>query len=207
MWRDWALLLYQVASSSIQPFGHSRQGRKLRALHLLGEAGSHLTQRHWAEAYLRTKCHLDPSSRLATIDMGRKLGTLLPFWGGGAGFRSNTMSFWLRPTQSSGILIHPAICPQYTWAEHWGFRPLLEEGELGSHLTQCRLGWGLPPCQVASWSIQPFGHNRYGQKMGAPPPFGRGGAGSPSNIMWPGPRPTRMQSFILSIQPFGHSTP
>ena len=28
----------------------------------------------WAEAYLRTKWHLDPSSRLATIDMGRKLG-------------------------------------------------------------------------------------------------------------------------------------
>jgi len=32
-------------------------------------------------------------------------------------------------------------------------------GELGSHLTQCHLGWGLPPCQVASWSIQPFCHN------------------------------------------------
>jgi len=26
-------------------------------------------------------------------------------------------------------------------------------GELGPHLTQCRLGWGLPPYQVASWSI------------------------------------------------------
>jgi len=25
----------------------------------------------WAEAYLRTKWHLDPSSRLGTIDMGR----------------------------------------------------------------------------------------------------------------------------------------
>jgi len=28
----------------------------------------------WADAYLRTKWHLDPSSRLDTIDMGRKLG-------------------------------------------------------------------------------------------------------------------------------------
>jgi len=28
----------------------------------------------WADAYLRTKWHLDPSIRLATIDMGRKLG-------------------------------------------------------------------------------------------------------------------------------------
>jgi len=34
----------------------------------------------WAEAYLRTKWHLDPSSRLATTDMGRKLGAVL-FWG------------------------------------------------------------------------------------------------------------------------------
>jgi len=30
----------------------------------------------WAEAYLRTKWHLDPPNRLATIDMGRKLGDL-----------------------------------------------------------------------------------------------------------------------------------
>ena len=35
----------------------------------------------------------------------------------------------------------------------------LRGGELGSHLTQCRLSRGLPPYQVASWSIQPFGHN------------------------------------------------
>jgi len=32
-------------------------------------------------------------------------------------------------------------------------------GELGSHLKQCCLGKGLPPYQVASWSIQPIGHN------------------------------------------------
>ena len=37
---------------------------------------------------------------------------------------------------------------------------VLEKGrELGPHLTQCGLGRGLPPYQVASWSIQPFGHN------------------------------------------------
>jgi len=34
------------------------------------------------EAYLRTKWHLDPSSRLATIDIGRKLGAMSPFWVG-----------------------------------------------------------------------------------------------------------------------------
>jgi len=71
--------------------------RKLGAVHLLGELmGPHLTQRPWAETYLRAKCHLDPCSRMATIkrDMGRKLGAQPPFG----------------------------------------------EGELGPHLTQCRLG-------------------------------------------------------------------
>jgi len=28
-------------------------------------------------------------------------------------------------------------------------------------------------------------------------PFGRGGTGSPSNTVWPGPRPTFVPSFIL----------
>jgi len=127
--------------------------------------------------------------------MGQKLGTVPPFWGGGA-------------------------------------------------LAQCGLGWGLPPYQVASWSIQPFGHNRHGPKIGGLCPFlGRGaaspsitmslgsskaylptkwhldpsshlattdmgqklgavplcwgGPGSPSNTMWPGPRPTCVPSFMI----------
>jgi len=33
------------------------------------------------EAYHRTKWHLDPSSRLGTIDMGRKSGGSAPFLG------------------------------------------------------------------------------------------------------------------------------
>jgi len=33
-------------------------------------------------------------------------------------------------------------------------------GELGPHLTQCRLRRGLHAYQVVSWCIQPFGHNR-----------------------------------------------
>jgi len=31
--------------------------------------------------------------------------------------------------------------------------------ELGSYPTQCGLGRGLPPYQVAPWSIPSFGHN------------------------------------------------
>ena len=34
-------------------------------------------------------------------------------------------------------------------------------GVAGSHLTQCRLGRGRSPHQVASWSIQPFGRREY----------------------------------------------
>jgi len=70
-------------------------------------------------------------------------------------------------------------------------------GGLGRHLTQCRLGWGLPPYQVPPWSIQPFCHNRHGpKKNGAMPLWGRG-AWSPSNTMSPGTRPTSIPSGIL----------
>ena len=46
-----------------------------------GELGPiyHNTAR--TEAYLRTNWHLDPSVRLTTIDMGRKLGGCAPFRG------------------------------------------------------------------------------------------------------------------------------
>ena len=97
------------------------------------ELGPHLTQCcvARAEAYHRTKSwHLDPSSRLATINMGRKLGAV-PFLGGGA----------------------------------------------GPHQAQCSLGRGLPPYQVASSSMQPFGHNRYGPKIGGCAPLGEGDLG------------------------------
>jgi len=39
--------------------------------------------------------------------------------------------------------------------------------KLRPHLTQRALGRGVPPYQVASSSIQPFGHNRHGPKNGA----------------------------------------
>ena len=74
-------------------------------------------------AYVHTKWHLNPSSRLAATDMGRKLGAV-PFRGWGAGSPSNTLSPRLRPTSvPSGILIHPAVWPQYTWAENRGLCP------------------------------------------------------------------------------------
>jgi len=105
----------------------------------------------WAEAYLRTKWHLYPSRRLATIH-GPIIGGCCapPFWGRGAGSPSVTMPARPRPT----------------WY------------------------------QVASLSMKSFGHNRHEPKIGgAVPPFG--GAGSPSNTMWPGSRPTSVPSFVL----------
>jgi len=66
------------------------------AVPFLGGAGPMNTILALAEVYLRTKCHLDPSSRLATIDMGQKVGAV-PL-SGGARSPSNTMSPGPRPT-------------------------------------------------------------------------------------------------------------
>jgi len=78
----------------------------------------------------------------------------------------------------------------------WG-SPRFWRGGAGS--PQSRLGRGLSPYQVAvaSWSMQPFGHNRYGPKIGGLCPFGGGGAGSPSDAICPGLSPTCMPSFVL----------
>jgi len=78
-WRTLAILNKSNKSSAVAEMGdrgHKQHRPKTggRAPFRRGELGPHLTQRRWAEAYLRTKWHLDPSSRLATIDMGRKLG-------------------------------------------------------------------------------------------------------------------------------------
>ena len=78
----------------------------------------------------------------------------------------------------------------------------LFKGEVGPHLTQCGLDRSLPPYQVASWSIQPFGHNKLRAENcgGGLCPIKGGRAGSPSNRMWPGPKPICMPSLILIHQ-------
>jgi len=66
--------------------------------------------------------------------MGRKLGapSLRPLFGErGAESPSNTKFPGLRPTSiASVVLMHPAVWPQYKWAEKWGggLRPLFGEG-------------------------------------------------------------------------------
>jgi len=97
------LLPYQLVSSSIQPFGHNRHEPKtgdcapiggaatpsnttspgLRFTSvpsgIMGGVGVPFFGDSWVHiehkvAYLHTKWHLSPSSRLATTDIGRKLG-------------------------------------------------------------------------------------------------------------------------------------
>jgi len=97
------------------------------------------------------------------------------------------------------------------WAKKVGGCCAPFRGGAGSHLTQCRLGQGLPPYQVVSWSIQPFDHNRHRPQFAdlhasVHKPQKRGGgccapfcgeAGFLSDTMWPRLRPTAVPSGIL----------
>jgi len=149
-----------------------RRGERCYAPFGGGRVSPHLTQCDWAEAYLCTKWHLDPSSRLATTDMGRKSGAV-PLWGEGAGAPSNTLWPGTRPTSvPSGILIHPAVWSQQTWDENWG---CCAEAYL-------RTKWYLDTSSHLATM-----HGPKSAVCSAPCLF-FGGAGSPSNTMSPGPR-------------------
>ena len=92
----------------------------------------------------------ETGDRLATIGMGRKFrGGCALFLGGGTGSPCNTMWPGSRSLSvASGIVINLAIWPH--GPKIGGAVPLFGEGELGPHLTQCRLGQCLPLYQVAS---------------------------------------------------------
>jgi len=91
--------------------------------------------------------------RLATVDIGLKVGVLCPFlWGGEAGFSCDTMSPGPRPTfVSSGILIHPAVWPQQTWAKYWELCPFL--GRAGSPSNN--VAWAEAYLHT-KWHLDPF---------------------------------------------------
>jgi len=132
------------------------------------------------------------------------LGKLWRIW-----TTENLIKFW-KWFKTYSTYIHRCLCEKLKWSWNkssavaeigWlfghnrhrqrsgGDTVSLSVGELGPHLTQCGLGQGLPPYQVASRSIQPFGHNRYGPRIGGCAPFW--GARSPSDTMSPGPWPTK----------------
>jgi len=176
-------------------------------------------------------CHLDPSSRLPTIDMSR-MGALPPFGGGelgphlaqcGLGWRLRACqvpSWSFQPFGTNWDVVcdvdsagskkpsirwgpdlpmwrdnferegHPVVkyrdslswAVQQVLSSSWNGRPFGDnryEPKIGGrglcpflvrkldpHVTQCGLGRGLTSYQVASWSIQPFDHNKHGPKSG-----------------------------------------
>jgi len=79
------------------------------------------------------------------------------------------------------------------------------EGKLRPHLKQCGLGWGLPPYQVVSWSIQLFGHNRHVLKIGKLCPFGGELGPSLTQCCLSRGLPNYQVAFS-SIQPLGYNT-
>ena len=98
--------------------GHNRHGPK-RGVGLLcvfrgAELGTHLTQCGLGRGLLPYQVvHLHPSSRLATIDMDRKL-VVCPFGEGGAGSPSNNVARAEAYLHAKFHLIRPTVWPQYT---------------------------------------------------------------------------------------------
>jgi len=108
--------------------------------------------------------------RLATIDMGQKVGGAVPLFRG-AEYPSNTMLPGTRPTSvglPSGILIHPAVWPQQTWAEKWGLCPFWGAGSPSNTVS-----WAEATSLPSGILIHPAVWPQYmGQKVGAAvPPF------------------------------------
>ena len=136
---------YQVASWSIQPFSHNRNRPKIgdSAPFWGEELGPHLAQCGLDRG--PPACQVPPKS-IQPFGHNRRaknsVGLCPFFWGRARTHQTPGPS----PTSiPSGVLVHPAVCPQRTLAENWGLCPF-RGGELGPHLTQ--LGWDLPPYQL-----------------------------------------------------------
>ena len=102
--------------------------------------------------YLRTKWHHDPSSRLATTDMAKNwVGVVCRFSGGSwvpIGYKVAWVEAYLRTKWHLSPFSHLATMDI---GQQLGTQlPIpLWEGELGPHLTQCRVNRGLPLYKVA----------------------------------------------------------
>jgi len=121
----------------------------------------------WAKVYFRTKWYLHPSSLWPQQTCtGPKTGGLCPFEGGGA-TPSNTTSPGPRFTSvPSGILIHPAVWPQKTWAKNWvGVVCLFFLGVAGSPSNTKSPEPRPTSIPNGILSIQPYGHNGHRPKI------------------------------------------
>jgi len=106
----------------------------------------------WMTVTNKSSAVAEMGDRLATLDMGRKVGGCCAPSAGRAGSPSNTLCLGrgLCPHQVASWSIQlfghnrhaPRIGAPYSWGE-----------ELVPYLTQCGRGRGLPPCQVLSRTI------------------------------------------------------
>ena len=129
-------------------------------------------------------------------------------------FQLSSIAISVSLHQSVSICPHSANISHQELSNSWDGRPFGHNRNMGRkagasvpfpfgpHLTQCRLGWGLPSYHVASWSIQPFATKDMGRKVGAAVPLsGRLGPHLTQCGLGRGLPPYQMASW--SIQPFG----
>ena len=105
-----------------------------------------------AEARLRTKWCPDPSSHLAIIYIGRKVGVVCPCHRDRSGSPSNTMWPGHSPTSlPSGILIHPTAWPQQTWAADYTDADKACVPKLRNWGLLCPFPWGTVSQSSTMW--------------------------------------------------------
>ena len=120
----------------------------------------------WAEAYLRTQWHHDPSSRLTTTDMGQKLGRLLwHFFVGGDNVA------WVEAYLRTKCHLNPSNRLATTdMGRKLGDVPPFVGGAESPINTMSP--WPRPTAVPSGILIlQPFGHNGHGPKIGGLRPF------------------------------------
>jgi len=103
-------------------------------------------------------------NRLATTDMGRKVGAAVPLSVRELG-PTCRLGRGLPPYQVVAWSIQPFRHNRHG-PKSGGCCAPFRGGKLGPHPTQCGPGRGLSLCRVVSWCIQPFGHSRHGPKSG-----------------------------------------
>ena len=111
-----------------------------------GELRPHLIQRNLVRVLPPYQVHLDLSSRLATIDMGKNwVGwCALFFWG--SWFPIEHKVAWAEVYLHTKWHLSPSSRLDTTdIGRKLGMYPFLGEGELGPQLTHCRVDRGLPP--------------------------------------------------------------
>jgi len=147
-------------------------------------------------AYLCSKWHLDPCSRLATRDMGRKLGAV-PSWRKLVPDITQCVLGRGPTSEPSGIFIHPTVWPQYIHGPKSGAAappPFSGDGSPSNSMSPVPRPISVPSgilIQPAVWAQQMWAKN-----WGCAP-LRRGSWVPISNTMWPGPRPDLHAKFRL----------